>query len=77
MGRPFVASALIRKKNHHVGNATWRTEMTTPIHREKPEDRHVRADRIAREFILSEKRERERKTARLRALRLELEDSAK
>jgi hypothetical protein len=51
--------------------------MTTPIHREKSEDRHVRADRIAREFILSEKRERERKTARLRALRLELEDSAK
>lgn len=46
------------------------------IHREKPEDRHARADRIAREFILSERRERERKTARLRALRLGMEKAA-
>lgn len=49
--------------------------MNTPVHRERPEDRHARADRIAREFIQSERREREKKTARLRALRLELENT--
>lgn len=45
-------------------------------HREKTEDRHSRADRIARETISAERREREKKTARLRELRLKMERAA-
>jgi hypothetical protein len=44
------------------------------VRSEKPENRHVRADRIAREYIESERRERERKTERLRAMRLRMEN---
>jgi hypothetical protein len=43
------------------------------VQREKAENRHVRADRIAREYIERERREREKKTAHLRALRLKME----
>ncbi|WP_165899792.1 hypothetical protein [Borborobacter arsenicus] len=44
------------------------------VRREKAENRHVRADRIAREYIERERREREKKTAHLRALRLSMEN---
>ncbi|HTN97773.1 MAG TPA: hypothetical protein VL101_12420 [Nordella sp.] len=40
------------------------------------ETRHERSDRIARELMSSERQARERKTARLRALRLEMEKAA-
>jgi len=42
----------------------------------RKESRLERSDRIAREIIVSERRTRERKTARLRALRMEMEKSA-
>lgn len=45
----------------------------TNMVQEKPENRHERADRIAREHIQLERDAREKKTARLRALRLEIE----
>ncbi|MDF2095320.1 hypothetical protein [Aquibaculum arenosum] len=41
---------------------------------EKKESRLARTDRIAREFIEIERRAEERKTARLRALRLKKEE---
>jgi hypothetical protein len=59
----------------YIGNVIWRTEIMVAAHRERPEDRHVRADRIAREYISAERREREKKTAELRAKRLEMEKS--
>lgn len=40
---------------------------------EKPENRHERADRIAREVIKAERSKIQKKTERLRALRLEME----
>lgn len=43
---------------------------------EKPENRHERADRIAREYISSERRQRDEKTARLREMRLKMERMA-
>ncbi len=42
----------------------------------KAEDRHVKSDRIAREYIAAERKQREKKTARLRALRLKMERAA-
>lgn len=44
--------------------------------KKRAENRHERADRIARQYILAEQQERERKTARLRAMRLEMEKAA-
>ena len=43
------------------------------IQKEKPENRHERADRVAREYITAERRAREKKTARLREMRLKME----
>lgn len=40
---------------------------------EKPENRHERADRVAREYITAERAKREEKTSRLRDLRLKME----
>lgn len=40
------------------------------------EDRHERADRVAREHIQAERQARERKTERLRALRMQMEQAA-
>ncbi|GAA0593399.1 hypothetical protein [Paenochrobactrum glaciei] len=40
---------------------------------ERPENRHERADRIARELIDAERNKVQKKTERLRALRLEME----
>jgi hypothetical protein len=48
----------------------------TEVRLEKPENRHVRADRIAREYIIAERTARERKTARLREMRLKMERMA-
>lgn len=45
----------------------------TNVRLEKPENRHVRADRIAREIIAAERVARENKTARLREMRLKME----
>jgi len=42
----------------------------------RKESRQDRTDRIARELISSERRARENKTARLRALRKEMEERA-
>ena len=42
---------------------------------EKRESRDERADRIARELINEERRAREKKTARLRAIRLNMSDA--
>jgi len=42
----------------------------------RKESRQERSDRIAREIMLSERQARDRKTARLRALRVEMEESA-
>lgn len=44
--------------------------------KEKNEDRHVRADRIVREHISAERKAREKKTARLREMRLKMEKLA-
>jgi hypothetical protein len=46
------------------------------VRTEKPENRHVRADRIAREYIAAERKAREKKTARLREMRLNMENRA-
>ncbi|MHA6643617.1 hypothetical protein [Mesorhizobium sp. A623] len=46
------------------------------VAREKPENRHVRADRISREYITAERQVREKKTARLREMRLKMERMA-
>jgi hypothetical protein len=43
------------------------------IQREKLESRQERADRIALEYITAERRAREKKTARLREMRLKVE----
>jgi hypothetical protein len=43
---------------------------------EKPENRHDRADRIAREYIAAERSARKEKTARLREMRLKMERMA-
>jgi len=43
---------------------------------EKPENRHDRADRIAREYIDAERSARKEKTARLREMRLKMERMA-
>ena len=43
---------------------------------EKPENRHERADRVAREYITAERSQREKKTARLREMRLKMERMA-
>lgn len=40
---------------------------------ERPENRHERADRIARKLIDAERNKVQKKTERLRALRLEME----
>jgi hypothetical protein len=42
-------------------------------HKEKTEDRHERADRIAREIVGNERITREKKTARLCELRRKME----
>lgn len=43
---------------------------------ERPENKHERADRIAREIITDERAAIDKKTARLRAMRLEIERMA-
>lgn len=48
----------------------------TKVRLEKPENRRVRADRVAREYIAAERAAREKKTARLREMRLEAEGLA-
>lgn len=45
----------------------------TDVLQEKPENRHERADRVARELITAERSAREKKTARLRKKRLKVE----
>lgn len=42
----------------------------------KPENRHERTDRIAREILLAERAAREKKIAHLRALRQQREQNA-
>jgi len=46
------------------------------VREEKPENRHDRADRIAREYIAAERSARKEKTARLREMRLKMERMA-
>jgi hypothetical protein len=46
------------------------------VRQERPENRHERADRIAREYIDAERSERKEKTARLREMRLKMERMA-
>lgn len=43
---------------------------------EKSENRHERADRIAREYTAAERSRRDEKTARLREMRLKIERMA-
>ena len=45
----------------------------TEVRLDKPENKHGRADRIAREYINAERNAREKKTARLREMRLKME----
>ncbi|WP_156460207.1 hypothetical protein [Mesorhizobium sp. Root157] len=76
LGRPFVARTFKSKIKIPYWKCNMEKRKMIAAQRERPEDRHARADRVAREHILSERRERERKTARLRALRLEMEKAA-
>lgn len=46
------------------------------VNKGKREDKLSRSDRIAREYIMQERRAREKKTAKLRALRLKEENTA-
>jgi hypothetical protein len=46
------------------------------VREEKPENRHDRADRIAREYIAAERSARKEKTARLREMCLKMERMA-
>jgi hypothetical protein len=62
--------------NSYMHNAIWRMKLMTTVRTEKPENRHVRADRIAREYITAERIAREKKTARLREMRLKMERMA-
>jgi len=48
----------------------------TEVREGKPENRHDRADRIAREYIAAERSARKEKTARLREMRLKMERMA-
>ena len=47
--------------------------MTMRAQAARTENRHERADRIAREYIDAERAAREKKTARLREMRLKME----
>lgn len=46
------------------------------VRSEKAENRHERSDRIAREYVAAERRQRDEKTARLREMRLKMERMA-
>jgi hypothetical protein len=48
----------------------------TEVRLEKLENRHERADRVAREYITTERRARQKETARLREMRLKIERMA-
>lgn len=64
------------KQNTYLHNVIWRTAFMTEVRLNKPENKHVRADRIAREYITAERNAREKKTARLREMRLKMERMA-
>jgi hypothetical protein len=63
-------------KNAYLCNVTWRIEIMKRVHLEKPENRHERSDRIAREYVSAERKHRDEKTARLRDMRLKMERMA-
>jgi hypothetical protein len=62
--------------NTYIRHVEWRIDAMMKARLEKPENKHERADRIAREFIDAERVARDKKTARLREMRLKVERMA-